>query len=156
MIKAFEATGEQLPTVRWIGEVYEVDADDFTSVLRDDFLEGTDERVAIIPLRNIIEAELPRVISGALFYCDVAIIGEDEKVSIRSIEFDDELTETMHRNSLGVLAKTIAAAKERKFEHRLSSCTKCLLKAPCKAFLFAITTLSFYYEIKHKWEPADE
>lgn len=113
MPKAFDRHDDSIPTVKWVGEVEEVNDGYFSGVIHDEYVGGEVKTVVEIPLSNIVETERQRAVPGMLFYCDVEVLDDGAIKNIRGIEFDDELTASSHKAAAELLLGVIAKDEER-------------------------------------------
>ena len=113
MPKAFDRHDDSIPTVKWVGEVEEVNDDYFSAVIRDEYVGGEVKTVVEIPFSNIVETERQRAVPGMLFYCNVELTVGEEVKNIRGMEFDDKLTASSHKAAAKLLLGVIAKDEER-------------------------------------------
>lgn len=105
MVMAFDEHEPGISTERILGEVYEIDGHGGFSGWLNEAGEASGFNPTThvsIHAESIAEAVQHRVVRGALFYCDVELLGE-EVHTIRGIEFIE--SETMDLESLEMSAR---------------------------------------------------
>jgi hypothetical protein len=92
MSEAFEASGEQTPTLRVVGIIEDLTEDGFSGTIEDP--DG--DRILIeVPISNISDPEKSEVVPGRMFYCDLELTPTQDIARIRGFEFSDELNQPL-------------------------------------------------------------